>query len=94
MPKSSGVIIAPAPKGWKPNPDEAADIANDKQLQRMSRDEQYHFFKNRRGGSTGSSTSASAAKPRQPQQQNTNPSFFGRISKVLDNANAKAKKGY
>jgi hypothetical protein len=93
MPKSSDVIIAPAPKGWKPSPDEAGDIANDPQLQRMSRDEQYHYFKNRRGGSQGSRTDTSSARPR-PQQKNTNPSFFGRISDVLNKANEKSKKGY
>lgn len=65
MPKSSDIILSPAPKGWKPSPDEAGDIANDPQLQRMTRDEQYHYLKNRRGGSSGSVRvqRGSASKP-------------------------------
>ena len=47
MPDS--IKIPPAPKDWRMSRDQIDILARDPQLRRMSRDEQYWYFQNRKG---------------------------------------------
>lgn len=44
------IKLAPAPRDWRPTPDQASRINSDPRLRRMTRDDQYRFFNQQPSG--------------------------------------------
>jgi hypothetical protein len=81
------IQVPKAPKGWQPNSDQRARIANDPRLQRLSRDELFAMF-GQRGGSFGDGfrdrARATAPTPTPAPRRG--------IAQTLRDANARARR--
>lgn len=83
MPQSyKDPIFTPAPKDWRPSADQQARIRADSRLQKMSRDDLYHYF-NKKGSSSPQKPAAS--KPA-AKKKSSGGGFLGSVLGQVTNA--------